>query len=183
MSKRRRKAAAHRTAEFAPADDEQESLRPSKSAMKRELAAIQVLAERLMALNESQLTGLPLNTDTLEILAQGAGLKGGAAQRHIRHAGKLLARDDWQAAASALDALERPERQQIRAFHELERWRDQLIQDGVDGIAALTDAGFELEPGELVALLNEIERRGEDKGPRRALFRYLARHAPMPQPD
>ena len=151
--------------------------RPSKSAVKREFAAIQALVRRLAALSAQQLASLPLEPETREAIAAASRLKRQAFVRQVRYAGGLLAREDWRAVAAAADAQERPRREAVRTFHEVERWRDALVA-GDDAVLAELAARFPaFDRAEALRLARAAAREadGERAPPSsRKLFRYLA---------
>jgi len=151
--------------------------RPSKSAVKREFAAIQALVRRLAALPAQQLARLPLEADTREAIAAASRLKRQAFVRQVRYAGGLLAREDWRAVAAAADAQSRPRREAVRAFHDVERWRDALIAGDEDVLADLATRFPAFDRAEALRLARAAAREadGERAPPSaRKLFRYLA---------
>ncbi len=83
----------------------------SRSARKREAAAVQGLVEELMAQSESEWVTLALSEDVIAALHEGVRLKrrGGRAvsalRRHVRYTAGLLRRDDAEAIADRLHAL------------------------------------------------------------------------------
>jgi len=162
------------------AEDEFEQLapeRPSKSAIKREFAAIQALVRRLAALPAQQLANLPLEADTRQAIAAASRLKRQAFVRQVRYAGGLLAREDWRAVAAAVDEQARPRREAVRAFHEVERWRDALVAGDDDVLAELAARFSAFDRAEALRLARAAAREadGERAPPSaRKLFRYLA---------
>ncbi|MEQ8494684.1 MAG: ribosome biogenesis factor YjgA [Gammaproteobacteria bacterium] len=151
--------------------------RPSKSAVKREFAAIQALVRRLAALPPAQLARLPLDADTREAVAVAGTLKRQAYERQVRHASGLLARIDWQGVAAAADALARPQREAVRAFHELERWRDALVAGDAGVLEELAARFPAFDRAEALRLARAAARdSGGGRAPAaaRKLFRYLA---------
>ncbi|MGE0483587.1 MAG: ribosome biogenesis factor YjgA [Gammaproteobacteria bacterium] len=159
------------------ADEDGGEARPSRSAVKREHAAIQALARQLAALGDARLAALPLDDDVRGALATARRLKRQAFERQVRYASGLLAKTDVAAVRAALERLEKPDRESVRAFHEVERWRAALIE-GAPGIVDELAARFAaFDRAQAVRLAGEARREAAAGKPPRAarvLFRYLA---------
>lgn len=88
--------------------------RPSKSERKRSAHAAQKLGERLVAMREQELDGLPLDEALREALAEARRLTShGARARQHQYIGKLMRGLDVEAILAAL--AEREESQKARA--------------------------------------------------------------------
>lgn len=147
---------------------------PSKSQRKRDMLALQALAKRLVELPESRTDALPLNDALREGLTAARGMQRAALKRQIRYLGGQLALIDAAAVERALETLDRPHVEDVRAFHEVEQWRDALV--------AGDDAPLELilarHPGadrrQLTALVRAARNEaGRTPAASRALFRFL----------
>jgi ribosome-associated protein len=100
----------------------------SKSRLKREHHDVKALGEELMGLSRKMLAQLKLPEAVLEDLDAARKLKHGALQRQLRHlANVIVGEDDPARIRAELDRLLRPKQDDIRALHQLERWRDALI--------------------------------------------------------
>ena len=158
-------------------DDDPHPERPSKSERKREMHRLQVLGERLTELKPEQLTEIPLGTELLEALAEMRRLKGREARRrHLQYIGKLMRHEEGETIAAALERLKAGGIEQTRRLHELERWRDRLIEEGDEALGELIAA----HPGadrQLVRQLVRTARREQERekppAASRKLFRYL----------
>ena len=111
----------------------------SKSQLKRESHALQDLGKRLAALAPDLLERIPLDTQLLEAIALARRIqnKRSALKRHYQYLGKLLRARDAEPIIAALAEIDRDSQQAIRLHHRAERWRDRIIDDGVDAIEAL----------------------------------------------
>lgn len=110
------------------------SIEKSKSQIKRELHALQEMGQRLAALKPEMQNRLPL-TDALRRALQEAPKHSAnaAKKRHTQFIGKLMREQDIEAITLLLDQLDASTRQYNERFHNLERWRDRLL-DGNDDI-------------------------------------------------
>ncbi|MCP5201040.1 MAG: DUF615 domain-containing protein [Gammaproteobacteria bacterium] len=150
---------------------------PSRSAVKREYAAIQALARRLAVLPDARLAALPLDDDLRDALATARRLKRQAFERQVRYASGLLARVDIEAVRAALAALEKPDRETVRAFRDVERWRNELVAGGADIVDELAARFAAFDRAQAVRLAGEARREaaaGRPPRAARALFRYLS---------
>jgi ribosome-associated protein len=89
--------------------------RPSKSQRKRSAHAAQKLGERLAAMREAELVGLPLDETLREALAQARRLTShGARARQHQYIGKLMRDADVTAIETALALREEAQRARAR---------------------------------------------------------------------
>lgn len=147
----------------------------SKSAVKREFAALWPVVERLVALPPARLDGLDLPAALHEAVVGARTLQRGALQRQLRHAVGLLARADHVAILAALEALARPQRAAVEAQHEVEDWRTRLLA-GDDELAAALRARYpSLAAAELETLVREARREQAAGAPPRAARRLYRR--------
>jgi len=156
----------------------------SKSQLKREHHDIKALGERLLAVSPRMLAALELSEAALEAIAVARKLKHGALQRQLRHLANVLAdRDDHARIRAELDRLEKPTQDDIRALHQLERWRDALIDGDLGVFDELAARAPDFDRG-LVRQLAQHARQERDGGrpPKsaRRLYAYLRDLAASP---
>lgn len=174
MSRRRRAARDEAAVKGNDSNDSDEPV--SKSQRKRDHQAVQALVTQLAALPETQFATLPLDDDTRDAIAACRDMSRGARKRQVKFAATRLAAADLSAITAALDALERPARDAVRAFHATESWRDRLVAADATVDEALTHFPA-IERTELERLVREArEQAAHGRPPRaaRALFRLLA---------
>jgi ribosome-associated protein len=150
---------------------------PSKSAVKRELAGVQALALRLSVLADKQLARLSLSDDARTAVAAVRNLQRRAHQRQLRYASGLLAREDCAQIELELQQLLQPQTRAVRAFHQVEEWRDTLVS-GDNALLDELGARFPMLDRQHVMQLvrNALREQREDRPPTaaRQLFRYLS---------
>ena len=101
----------------------------SKTQVKRELHALQELGERLTTLKPDVLDRLPLTDALRKALADAPKHTANIARkRHLQFIGKLMREQDIDAILALLDQVDASTRQYNERFHNLERWRDRLIE-------------------------------------------------------
>jgi ribosome-associated protein len=92
-----------------------DALPPSKSQRKRDAHAAQKLGERLVAMRESELVGLPLDESLQDAIAAARRIssRGGRA-RQLQFIGKLMRAADMGAIEAALAAREEAQKARAR---------------------------------------------------------------------
>ena len=158
-------------------DDEPLPERPSKSQRKREMHQLQALGERLVELNSEQIAGIPLGAELLQALEEMRRIKGREARRRqLQYIGRLMRHEDGDAIAAALERLRAGGIEQTRRLHQLERWRDRLIEQGDDVLGELIAAHPDADRQQIRQLVRSARREQELNKPpaaSRKLFRYL----------
>lgn len=150
--------------------------KPSKSAIKREVKALQELGEQLIALKDAELATIPLNEELLAAVRAAASMTAhGALRRQKQLIGKLMRTVDADPIRTALHRLGASARQMKRIFAAAERWRDRLTADGNASLSA-----FESETGHqdetLRKLLTDLDmtiNERDEKSLRREVFRRV----------
>jgi ribosome-associated protein len=111
----------------------------SKTQLKRESQAIQDLGKKLVALSADHLARIPLDEPVLDAieLARRIQNKRSALKRHYQFLGKLLRARDTEAIFAALHEIDHESQTSIQKHHRAERWRDRILEQGIDAIEAL----------------------------------------------
>ncbi|MFC4308324.1 ribosome biogenesis factor YjgA [Steroidobacter flavus] len=160
-------------------DADQDDSRPSKSLRKRQSDDLQQLGEALIELSDSELDALPLPDQLRDavVLARRITAHGGL-YRQKQYIGKLMRKIDAEPIREALAAKRDRERVEAIRFHRIEQWRDRLLREGSEGVAALT-AEFPHVDGKAVGKLIERARKEQQQTSQkvtpagRELFRVL----------
>lgn len=148
----------------------------SKSQMKREMQALRDLGKELVDLPVSVLKKIDLSEAVYEAVTLAQGLKREALRRQLQHIGKLLREEDEAATRQALAQIAQPQRDEVRALHEIEHWRDRLINGDDEIINQLVERFPAAERQQLRTLVRNARKESElDKPPKssRLLFKYL----------
>lgn len=114
-------------------DSEQEShdeLPLSKSELKRQMKAIQVLGEQLVDLSPAQLEKLELPSNLRHAIDRAQHItKREGLRREMQYIGKLMRHIDVSPIEEFLNTIDAAHQQVNNTFHEIENWRDRLVQD------------------------------------------------------
>ncbi len=163
--------------------DERPDPRPSKSARKRNLEALQKLAEQMTALSDAELQRLGVD----EVLRSAIDLvrpmrPSGARNRQLRHCTKFM--ENATLADVQYYLADRQSRRLAvnRELHAIERWRDRLVNEGDKALQSLLENYAALDRQHLRQLCRDAGREketGKPAGAGRKLFRYLREALPV----
>lgn len=156
----------------------------SKSQRKREMHELQSLGERLTTLNSGQLDTLDLPDKLREaVRASRTITQNGAHRRHLQYIGRLMRLVDADPIREKLREWDGQSRGATVLQHQLERWRDRLMDD--DGaLSEYLAAHAETTPAGVIDIqhLRTLIRNARDERTRekplrffRELFRELKR--------
>lgn len=107
--------------------DDQAPDQPSKSQRKRDMQELRTLGEKLVQLKDAQIGPL-LQPKILKAIQDCRKItKGNARKRQLQYIAKLLKAADINDAKNLVDRYDASSRSHLRQFHQLEKWRDQLI--------------------------------------------------------
>ena len=130
------------------------SLKPSKSARKREYLALQSIGEQLIDLSAEQLASISLDEQLVEAVHSAKSMKAhGALRRQKQLIGKLMRDVDPGPIRVALDAIGHHDNATKAVFREAEQWRDRIVTGGPAELAYF----FELIGGENHELQGQLK--------------------------
>ncbi len=156
---------------------EEEYEEKSKSQIKREFLALQDMGARLAEMKPEILNRLPLNDALRKALEESARhTKHIARKRHNQYLGKLLRGHDIEAIQQVLDNFDTASREYNNRFHQLERWRERLLDEGDSALQELMQEYPDIDSQHLRGLIRHAQHeRAQEKPPAaaRKLFRYL----------
>jgi ribosome-associated protein len=117
-------------------DLEEEYTGPSKSSVKRQMIALQEIGEALTRLTEKQMANVPIEDERLLIAVKETHniTSNSARKRHLQYIGKLMRDVDTEAIERSLQVMYRQKKESNNAFHELEKLRDSVLEQGLGGI-------------------------------------------------
>lgn len=149
----------------------------SKSQKKRDADALQKVGVKLIGLSLDKLDTLPLSMQLKQAILEAKKLRShGAIRRQAQLIGKLMRIDEGEEILAAFAEMQAEARAQTATFHQVELWRDRLIQEGKD---ALTEFVETYQPQDIQQLRQLIKKAVEEHakaahtGASKALFRYL----------
>ncbi|MEM5530664.1 ribosome biogenesis factor YjgA [Gammaproteobacteria bacterium AS21] len=108
-------------------DDDEDWI--SKSSLKRDAEALQVLGSQLIDLKPSQLDNIEMDETLRDAIDEAKRLKvkSGAFKRQCQYIGKLMRFEDPEAIELAINKCNLQHEEYNKVFHRLERWRERLL--------------------------------------------------------
>ncbi|MFM8330232.1 MAG: ribosome biogenesis factor YjgA [Candidatus Methylumidiphilus sp.] len=166
------------TDDFIESDEQQYAIRPNKSAIKRENAALEELGVELIALPKERLDKLDLSPPLHEAvkLAQTIANHHGAFKRQRKFIAKLLRTVDAEAIREQLALHTRQTARATHQLHAIERWRDRLLTGDVHELNALVGEHPDADRPKLRQLIRDARQETQAEAPPRSarlLFKYL----------
>ncbi len=157
--------------------DSEYAIRPNKTQLKREIKVLNDLGKELIALPPSSLKKVPLSDHMREAIEDGRRFSRGALQRQLRRIASLMQEEDVEAIKLELMRQKQPSKQQTAEFHQLEQWRDRLIEGDDNLLSDLIEQFPTIDRQHIRQLVrNAAVEKKKEKPPKsaRALFRYLS---------
>ncbi|MCO7516977.1 ribosome-associated protein [Pseudomonas guariconensis] len=149
----------------------------SKTQIKRELHALVELGERLTTLKADTLARLPLTDGLRKALAESVKHTAhGARKRHMSFVGKLMRDQDLDAIHAVLEQIDSSSRQYNERFHNLERWRDRLVDGTDEDLERFINEYPEADRQHLRSLIRHAQHekaRNKPPAAARKVFKYI----------
>jgi ribosome-associated protein len=149
----------------------------SKSQKKRDADSLQKMGVAFINLSLTKLDSLPLTDNLRKAIIDAKSIKShGAKRRQAQLIGKLMRAADHEAILAAYEQIIEEDSAVTANFHEVELWRDKLIEDGKDALTEFIDI---YQPEDVQQLRQLIKKAVDDRlkeknsGAAKALFRYL----------
>jgi ribosome-associated protein len=165
--------------EFDEYGDEIEyyAVRPNKTQLKKEIAALFDLGETLSKLTHPQLTTLELPENIHKAISDVASMPHtGARKRLLKYIAAQFHKMDVTPVQEKLARFQNKSAHSVREHHIIEHWRDRLINEGNDALTDLFDDQPTADLQHIRQLLRNIKKETETNKPpksSRLLYRYL----------
>ncbi len=153
------------------------AIRPNKTELKREIKVLNQLGKELIDLPLSALNKVPLSDTMREAIKDGQRFQRGALQRQLRRIASLMIHEDVDAIQLELSRQKQPTKQQTAELHQLEQWRDRLIDGDEKLLTELIDQFPVIDRQHIRQLVrNSVSEKKRNKPPKsyRLLFKYLS---------
>ena len=151
--------------------------RPSKSQRKREVKLIAELGEKLLTIPDEQLALIPYPDIVRAVIDCRAITKGNARKRQIQYIGKQLRHVELDIVHQVIDRFDASSRAHIMHFHQLEVWRDRLMEQDKQVLGEILQQCPLVDRQHLRQLVrNAVDEKSKQSSPPvqfRKLFQYL----------
>ena len=157
-------------------DELVQDLPKSKSQFKREMHELQALGKQLVELPPRQLEDIPISDKLRDAIIAARSLKHGARRRQLQYIGSLMPKEDETSIRTMLHKIQQPHKDEVKAFHQLEQWRDELLHGDQDLLNELANKFENLDRQHVRQLIRNAKKEQElNKPPKsaRVLFKYL----------
>lgn len=146
--------------------------RPSKSQLKRDMANLQKLGEKLVELTAGQLAQVPMDETLADAVDMARSLKNNEARRRqMQYIGRLMRDIDPKPIEDAIEKIQLKSQQNKAVFHQIERWRDRLIAEGDKQLEIFIDKFPHSDRQHLRQLVRNAQQA--KSGADTELFRYI----------
>jgi len=154
-------------------DNEDEIEYVSKSQLKRESQALQVLGEKLTQLSQEQLQQLDIPETLRSAVLEAKSIsKHGAKRRQIQYVGRIMRNIDAAKIQQQLEKLTLNSTQAISQLHKIEKWRERLLTEGETALTEFIDAYPHTDRQQLRLLIRNTRSESKQNKPPRS-FRKL----------
>ncbi|MDP2760396.1 MAG: ribosome biogenesis factor YjgA [Sideroxyarcus sp.] len=166
-----------------PTEDLEQELPPSKTKVKKQMHDLRDLGIQLTELPKDKWRALNLPENLLEALADYKRIsKFGAQKRQMQYIGKLMREVEIEPILAKLDAWNGTSREHTAWLHQVEQWRDRLLENG-DALTELLANYPQADGQRLRALIrNALKEKELEKPPKsyREIFQLLREIIPAP---
>ena len=158
-------------------DDSAElDLPPSKTKVKKQMHDLQDLGEELVELSKEHLAEIEIPDNLRLAVREVKKIKSfGAIKRQMQYIGKLMRDVDTAPILAKLDVWKGKSQQHIAYMHQLERWRNRLLESD-NALTELLSAHPQADAQRLRTLIRNAQKEMEaGKSPRnfREIFQVL----------
>jgi len=149
----------------------------SKSQKKRDMHALQALAEQALRLSDEKLAETGLDGKTLAAFKDIRKMKAsGARKRQLKYITKLISHEDSSILENLLQQADEKKQHENHLFHQLENLRERLIEEGDHCLPEVLDLYPAADRQHLRTLIRQAQKeKAAEKPPAasRKLFKYL----------
>jgi ribosome-associated protein len=157
--------------------DEDTEQGPSKSQRKRELQQLLQLTEKALSLSDEKLAKTGIDENALDALREARKMKAsGARNRQLKYISKLIRSEDVSIIEKYLDEAEQSHINEKHFFHQLEKWRDRLVEEGDAALAEFLAEYPATDRQQLRTLIRTAQKEQQQEKPptaSRKIFKYL----------
>ncbi|MGN0920802.1 MAG: ribosome biogenesis factor YjgA [Cellvibrio sp.] len=149
----------------------------SKSQVKRDMHKLQELGESFITMNEKQLKSLPLSEELLDAIYIARKMPPKEARRRqIQYIGRLMREGNHEEIQAAVEKLQTRNDQYVHRQHQIERYRDLLIENDKSVFQSLVSDCPNIDIQRLRQLVRNAQKEREENKPpvnARKLFGFI----------
>jgi len=167
---------SHQLDNINPHTGEPYKERPNKTQLKRKMKAFHDLGRELVELPANKYESISLSERMLKAVNDAKKLKKSSLQRQLRYISGIMSEEETETIQKQLKQLAIPKQEEVSAFHEVETWRDRLLEGDNDLMNELVSQFLNCDRQYLRQLIrNSNKENQQNKPPKssRLLFKYL----------
>ena len=152
------------------------NIEPSKSQKKRDMDGLKEIGDRLTELSPDHLAKVENDQVREAVKAARKITKGNARKRQIQYIAKLLSRIDVDPIKNIIETLDASSAAYIQKFHQLESWRERLVDDDSAALTEVLDKFPHTDRQRLRHLVRKARdenKTGQQTTHFRRLFQFL----------
>ncbi|MDD2724732.1 MAG: ribosome biogenesis factor YjgA [Methylovulum sp.] len=153
------------------------AVRPNKTQIKKEIAGLFELGEKMSELSPAQLSTLELPANIHKAVTEVSGMPHkGARKRLLKYIAGQLHKIDVDEFTEKLARIENKSAHAVREHHIVERWRERLLAESNEALSELLDEYPQADRQHLRQLVRNAQKEVEMAKPpksSRLLYRYL----------
>jgi ribosome-associated protein len=138
---------------------------------------LQELGQQLVDLPKDQFEKITLEENLYDAIVDARHIRQhGAKKRQLQYIGKIMRNIDAEPIQEQLNTIQGHSSQATQTLHNIERWRDRLLEEGDHALEELVNQYQQTDRQYLRQLLRNAQKEMlTNKAPKsaRALFRYL----------
>lgn len=158
-------------------EQDYEELPKSKSQIKRDMLELHALGKQLVELPDKQLFAIPVSDKLRDAIVAARSFRHGALKRQLKYIGSLMPNEDAALILQTLDKLKQPHKKVVKALHELEEWRDKLLEGDENILNELASKFENFERQHVNQLIRNAKKEQAMNKPlksSRLMFKYLS---------
>lgn len=149
----------------------------SKTRRKKECDEMQTLGEKIIALGKDELAQMHMEDELRNAIEEAQRMKSnGALKRQRQFIGKLIRNMDAESLQAQLDKILHKHDLHNAEFKRMEKWRDNMIEEGDGGLNAFMQHYPQADRQYLRQLIRNVDREKKNNKPPaayRAIFKYI----------
>jgi ribosome-associated protein len=149
----------------------------SKTQRKKECDEMQTLGEKIIALGKDELAQMHMEDELRHAIEEAQRMKSnGALKRQRQFIGKLIRNMNAESLQTQLDKILHKHDLHNAEFKRMEKWRDNMIKEGDDGLNAFMQHYPHADRQYLRQLIRNVDREKKNNKPPvayRAIFKYI----------
>lgn len=157
-------------------DEEGHVIRTNKTQVKRDVAELAGMVKFMVEVSAKDLAKIPVDDELLTAIKAAKDMKKSALKRQLQYITKLMRLRDTEAIKLAIESILHARQSAGRAFKQLERWRDRLLEEGNDALTEFCEEYSGADVQRLRQLIRHTQKeRSQEKPPRyfRELFQEI----------